>query len=138
MPDSDGLSFLKEHSIPDQNLKNLIAICENVDSAFALLDTQFGDKAGEVRQIKRQICELPILPDNYDFDVQLNVLKNILRYLTLFNRLFSPEEDLNIPELSDSMLSRIPKAQAISAVRSYHKVISDNLGQRAQPRSETY
>ena len=69
MPDSDGLSFLKEHSIPDQNLKNLIAICENVDSAFALLDTQFGDKAGEVRQIKRQICELPILPDNYDFNV---------------------------------------------------------------------
>ena len=95
MPDSDGLSFLKEHSIPDQNLKNLIAICESVESAFALLDTQFGDKAGEVRQIKRQICELPILPDNYDFEVQLNVLKKILRYLTLFTRLFSPEEDLN-------------------------------------------
>ena len=36
------------------------------------------------------------------------------------------------------MLSWIPKAQAMSAVRSYQKVISDNLSQRVQPRSETY
>ena len=106
-------------------------------ATFALLDTQLGDKAGEIRQIKRQICELPILPDNYDIEVQLDVLKKILRYLTLFNRLFSPE-DLNVIELSDSMLSSIPKAQPMSAVRSYQKVISDNLSQRAQPRSETY
>ena len=101
------------------------------------MDTHFGDKAGKVRQIKRQICELPILSDNYDFDVQLDILKKILRYLTLFNRLFFPEKDLNVPELSDSMLSRIPKAQAMSAVRSYQKVISDNLSQRAHPISET-
>ena len=36
------------------------------------------------------------------------------------------------------MLSWIPKAQAMSAVRSYQKVISDNLIHRAQPRSKTY
>ena len=70
--------------------------------------------------------------------VQLKVLKKILRYPTLFNRLFSPEEDLNVPELSDSMLSWIPKAQAMSAVRSYQKVISDNLSLKSQPRSQSY
>merc|ERR1712240_288489 len=138
MPDSDGLSFLKEHSIPDQNLKNLIAITNSVESAFALLDTQFRDKAGEIRQLKRQICKLPMLPDNYDFELQLKVLRRILRYLTLFNRLFSPAEDLNVPELSDSMLSWIPKAQAMSAIRTYQKIMDDNSIHQGLPKSQTY
>ena len=75
--DSDGLSFLKEQSIPDQGLKNLIAVWNSVESSFALLDTQFGDKTGEFRTIKRKISELPVLPDNYDFEHKLKVLKNI-------------------------------------------------------------
>ena len=79
-----------------------------------------------------------MLPDNYDFDLQLKVLRRILRYLTLFNRLFSPAEDLNVPELSDSMLSWIPKAQAMSAVRTYQKIMDDNLVHQGLPRSQTY
>ena len=39
MPDSYGLSFLKEQSIPVQKLKDLIAVGDSVESAFALLDT---------------------------------------------------------------------------------------------------
>ena len=61
-----------------------------------------------------------------------------MRYLTLFNRLFSPAEDLNVPELSDSMLSWIPKAQAMSAVRTYQKIMDDNLIHQGLPKSQTY
>ena len=61
-----------------------------------------------------------------------------MRYLTLFNRLFSPAEDLNVPELSDSMLSWIPKAQAMSAIRTYQKIMDDNFIHQGLPRSQTY
>ena len=49
MFESKGLSFLKKQSIPDQALKSLIALCDSVDSAFSLIDTQFLDKASELR-----------------------------------------------------------------------------------------
>ena len=43
MFESEGLAFLKEHSIPDPNLKMLISLCESVDAVFELLNTQFSD-----------------------------------------------------------------------------------------------
>ena len=77
MHDSEGLAFLKELSIPDKTFKNLVSVCESVQSAFILLDTQFGDKEAELRIIKSHICNNPMLTDNYDFDYQIEVLKKI-------------------------------------------------------------
>ena len=73
MHDSEGLAFLKEQSIPDKTLKNLVSVCESVQSAFDLLDTQFGDKEAELRIIKSHICNNPMLNDNYDFEYQIEV-----------------------------------------------------------------
>ena len=92
-------------------LKELVAVCNSVASAFALLDTQFGDKTVKLRITKRQICELPMISDNYEFEHQLKVLKKILKYITIFNQLFSTQEDFHIHELDGSLLSLIPRAQ---------------------------
>ena len=111
MHDSEGLAFLKEQSITDKGLKTLISVCESVPSAFELLDTQFGDKEAELRLIKSQICDHPMLTDNYDFDYQIGVVQKILQYVTIFNRLFLPQgEDFHAFELNNSMMSWIPKA----------------------------
>ena len=68
----EGLAFLKEQSILDKTLKNLVSVCESVDQAITLLDTQFGDKEAELRIIKSHICNNPMLTDNYDFDYQIS------------------------------------------------------------------
>ena len=49
MFESEGLMFLREHSIPDPNLKTLITLCDSVKAVFELLDTQFTDKGTEYR-----------------------------------------------------------------------------------------
>ena len=67
-----------ENFVAAQTLKNLVSVCESVNSAFILLDTQFGDKEAELRFIKSQICDNPMLTDNYNFDYQIKVLKKIL------------------------------------------------------------
>ena len=41
MFESEGLAFLKEHSVPDPHLKVLISLCDSVDSVFELLNTVF-------------------------------------------------------------------------------------------------
>ena len=107
-----GLSFLKEQSVPDQGLKSLISVCDFVEAAFALLDTQFSDKASELRVLKKQICALPMLKENYYFEHKTTILKKIIRYLTIFNRIFSPEKYFDMPDLEGSMLRWVPKAQA--------------------------
>ena len=99
MLDNEGLLFLKEQSVPDPQLKTLIQLCDSVDSVFTLLDTQFSDKATELRILKKHICGLPMLKENYDFEHQTVVLKNILKYLTIYNRIFSPENDLDTADL---------------------------------------
>ena len=97
MFENEGLLFLKEQSVPDPNLKSLIALCDSVDSVFTLLDTQFSDKATELRVLKKHICGLPMLKENYDFEHQTTILKRILKYLTISNIIFSPGKDLDIP-----------------------------------------
>ena len=63
MPDSGGVIFLKEHSLPT-DLKRLIQVCPDIESIFKILDTQFGDKTNELRILKRNIIQVPMLtPD---------------------------------------------------------------------------
>ena len=64
MHDSEGLAFLREQSIIDKTLMNLISVCESVDSAFVLLDTQFGDEEAELGIIKSHLCDNPMLTEN--------------------------------------------------------------------------
>ena len=61
MLDNEGLLFLKEQSVPDPQLKTLIQLCDSVDSVFTLLDTEFSDKATELRILKKQIFGLLML-----------------------------------------------------------------------------
>ena len=95
MSDEDAISFLKGDSISDSNYKRLIQVCESLDSIFQVLDTQFGDCTNELRIIRKNIVELPILPDYYDYNKQIDVLKHILRYLIIFHKLFSPTYHLS-------------------------------------------
>ena len=83
MFESKGLAFLKEHSVPDPNLKALISLCDSVDAVFELLNTQFSDKGTDYRILVKYICGLPALKENYDFQHQQIVIKKILKYLTL-------------------------------------------------------
>ena len=139
MHDSEGLTFLKEQSINNKGLKNLISVCESVQAAFELLDTQFGDKEAELRLIKSQITDHPVLSDNYDFEYQINVVQKILQYVTIFNRLFLPQgEDFHAFELNNSMMSWIPKAQQMTLQNMYEKFMTDQLEQEGIPRSKTY
>ena len=39
MFESEGLAFLKEHSVPDPGRKALISLCDSVDAVFELLNT---------------------------------------------------------------------------------------------------
>ena len=43
--------------------------------------------------------------------MQVNILKYILKYLTIFNRLYSPQEDLYEGEIKQSHLSWVPRDQ---------------------------
>ena len=139
MHDSEGLAFLREQSILDKTLKNLISVCESVPSAFELLDTQFGDKEAELRLIKSHICDNPMLTDNYDFEYQIEVVKKILQYVTIFNRLFLPQgEDFHAFELNSSMMSWIPRAQQMTLQNMYEEFMTKKLEQEGIPRSQTY
>ena len=129
---------MREQSITDKTLKNLISVCESVDSAFVLLDIQFGDKEAELRIIKSHICDNPMLTDNYNFEYQIEILKKILKYITIFNRLFSPQEDFHAFELNGSMMSWIPRAQQITLSKMYERLMTDKLELEGIPRSKTY
>ena len=99
MPDLDALSFLKDSSITIKKFKDMINTCETVPAVFQLLDIFFGDKHNELRVIKRNIVQIPMLPMDYSYSTQLNSIQYISKYLTLFNRLFSPRERLEIEEI---------------------------------------
>ena len=79
MFESEGLAFLKEHSIPDPNLKMLISLCDSVDAVFELLNTQFSDKGTDYRILIKYICGLPALKENYD-----SLLRNLMRLPTFW------------------------------------------------------
>ena len=66
-----------------------------------------------------------MLKENYDIAQQTTILKRILRYLTIFNRIFSPGKDLDIPELEGSMISWIPKSQTKITLKKYKQQMLD-------------
>ena len=138
MFENEGLAFLKEHSVPDPALKQLIALCETVDAVFELLNTQFSDKGTDYRILVKYICGLPALKENYDFQHQQTVIKKILKYLTLYNRVFSPDKDLDQGELEGSMLSWIPKSQTQISMRKFIKEIKEEKDLNSTPFSKTY
>ena len=105
---------------------------------FTLLDTQFSDKATELRILKKHICGLPMLKENYDFEHQTVVLKNILKYLTIYNRIFSPENDLDTADLEGSMISWIPKSQAQISLRGFMQQMLDKKRLDGTPLCVTY
>ena len=79
-----------------------------------------------------------MLTDNYDFEYQIKVLKKILKYITIFNRLFSPQEDFHAFELNGSMLSWIPRAQSSTLLKMYERIMNDKLSLEGKPRSISY
>ena len=79
-----------------------------------------------------------MLTDNYDFEYQIEVIKKILQYITIFNRLFSPQEDFHAFELNGSMMSWIPRAQQITLSKMYERIMTDKLYLEGTPRSRTY
>merc|ERR1712115_285284 len=80
----------------------------------------------------------PALKKNYDFQHQHTVIKKILKYLTLYNRVFSPEKDLDQGELEGSMLSWIPKSPTQISMRKFIKEIKEEKDLNGTPFSKTY
>ena len=105
---------------------------------FTLLDTQFSDKATDCRVLIKYICGLPTLKENYDFEHQTVVLKKLLKYLTIFNRIFSPGKDLDKTELEGSMLSWIPKSQTQISMRQFWQQMKDQQSLDGTSLSVTY
>merc|ERR1712240_278092 len=138
MFESEGLAFLKEHSVPDPNLKALISLCDSVDAVFELLNTQFSDKGTDYRILAKYICGLPELKENYDFQHQQIVIKKILKYLTLYNRVFSPAKGLDQGELEGSMLSWIPNSRTQISMRKFIKEMKEQKDLKGTPFSKTY
>ena len=78
-----------------------------------------------------------MLPPDYSFSTQLNVLQYILRYLSIFNRLFSPREKLEVGELRQSMLGWVPRSQ-IYTLMNFLMTMTDDLTNFNIPLSESY
>ena len=80
-----------------------------------------------------------MLTDNYDFTLQIDVVKKILHYVTIFNRLFLPQgDDFHAFELNDSMMSWIPQTQQMTLQNMYEEFMTKKLEQEGIPRSQTY
>ena len=79
-----------------------------------------------------------MLKENYDFEHQTVVIKNILKYLTIYNRIFSPKNDLDEPDLEGSMISWIPKSQTQISLRGFMQQMLDKKRLDGTPVCVTY
>ena len=79
-----------------------------------------------------------MLSPNYDLYLEITILKKILRYLTNFNRLYSLREDFYTNDLSQSMLSWVPRAQAQKRILEYQTQMALNLKNDKIPRSVSF
>ena len=137
MPTMDALSFLKDSSIAIKKYRDLISTCETVTSVFQLLDIFFGDKHNELRIIKRNIIQVPMLSMDYSYTSQLNAIQYISKYLVLFNRLFSPRERLETEEIRQSILGWLPKTHTSEIMKHLGSMTRD-LTDYNIPMSESY
>ena len=66
------------------------------------------------------------------------MIKKILKYLTLYNRVFSPVKNLDQGELEGSMLSWIPKSQTQISMRQFMQQMIDKQNLDGTSLSVTY
>ena len=78
-----------------------------------------------------------MLDFDYDYDKQLKVLKHILRYLTIYNKLFSPREKLTSSDLRQSMMGWLPRTQN-PTMMNYIKEFTELMVEYNLPRSVSY
>ena len=105
----EALILLKEHSLPPGPLRNLILMSETFHHALVTLDNHFGSPMDELATLKSKIIERDILPLQYTYDSILRNLREISKYLMIYNHVFSPYEDLTLDEIAQSQSSWVPR-----------------------------
>ena len=137
--DWEGVSFLKSKCLP-QHHQQAISNLRDTVTIFALLDTQYGSKSIKIGKVKRKIIGDTPLVDSHtpDINERLERVKVILKYLTIFRQHFKYIEDLRINEVSQSLMTWLPKSNYINDLYSYLEEVSDNLCKKNIPMADSY
>ena len=115
--DENALTILKTTSLPAGSLREVIADSETVQNAFELLNNQFQSLLpDEVNILKNKIINRGILSSNGTYSTVLDNLRSILKYLMIFNNIFSPFEDLTWEEITNSLLYWVPRNHAVYVI----------------------
>ena len=134
----EALILLKERSLPTGPLRNLILTSDTLHHALAILDNHFGSPLDEIDTLKSKILDKDILPLQYTYDSILYNLKDIFKYLMIYNHVFSPYEDLTLDEISRSQLSWIPRDRSISVIQRNREELFRARTERGIPYSVGY
>ena len=134
----EALILLKEHSLPPGPLRDIIIMSETFHHALVTLDNHFGSPMNELATLKSKILEKDILPLQYTYDFILHNLKDIYKYLIIYNHVFSPYEDLTLEEISRSQLSWIPRDRSTSVIQRNREELLRARTERGIPYSVGY
>ena len=134
----EALILLKEHSLPPGPLRNLILMSETFHYALVTLDNHFGSPMDEIDILKSKIIGKEVLPLQHTYDTILDNLKDICKYLLIYNHVFSPHEDLTLDEISRSQLSWVPRDQATSVIQRNREQLLRARAERGIPYSVGY
>ena len=102
------------------------------------MDTQYGSQNIEIGKIKRKIIGDTPLVDTPDLNQRLERVKVILKYLSIFRQHFNYIENLKINEVSQSLMTWLPKSNYTTELYSYLKEVSDNLCNKNIPVADSY
>ena len=127
---STFISYIENHNISDNHalillktsiitgpLREVISTAGTYQEALELLSNQFKTPQDEITILKNKVTNRGVLPLNYTYDSILDNLKYILKYLTIFNRVFSPVEDFTLNEITQSLLCWMPRTQPILVIQ---------------------
>ena len=112
-----AVTILKNTSLPAGVLREAIADSETIQNAFELLNNQFQPLLpDEVNILKNKIINRGILSSNGTYGNVLDNMRNILKYLMIFNTVFSPFEDITWEEITQSLLYWVPRNHAVYVI----------------------
>ena len=126
---NENAFILLRDSIPTGPLRVVISTSRTFQDALELLSKQFKPPQDEIPILKSKIINRGVLSPDYTYDTILDILKDVLKYLMMFNRVFSPFEDLTLDEITQSLLCWVPRNQSVNVI---HKIRVEILRARTE------
>ena len=114
--DAHALDILKTSSLTG-TLRDIIPTSGTYQEAFEILSNHFRNPQVEMFNIKNKVIHRGVLPLDHTPDSILNNLKQIEKHLTIFNRDFSPVEDFTLDEITQSIISWVPRDQSTLVIQ---------------------